>query len=59
MQCLSSELRHRFNEPYRGSDDGLTTTLRQGFQPERYIGLEVEIRQGILDCTQAQRKIAD
>ncbi len=52
-------LRLRFNEPYHGSDDGLTTTLRQHFAPGRYLGLEVEIRQGLLAQTPAQLTIAD
>ena len=34
----------RFNYPYKGSSDGLTTTLRKKFGP-RYVGIEIEINQ--------------
>lgn len=42
------DLRYPFNEPYRGADDGLTTALRSRFGPDRYLGIEIEIRQGLL-----------
>ncbi|MEX1257692.1 MAG: N-formylglutamate amidohydrolase [Gemmatimonadota bacterium] len=35
----------RSNEPYRGSDDGLTTELRQRIPPSRYLGIELEVSQ--------------
>lgn len=31
------------NQPYNGTDDGLTTELRRHFQPTEYLGIEVEI----------------
>lgn len=31
------------NEPYRGTDDGLTTYLRTQFDAANYVGIEVEI----------------
>jgi predicted N-formylglutamate amidohydrolase len=31
------------NEPYAGTDDGLTTTCRQRFPADSYLGIEVEI----------------
>ncbi len=34
----------RFNYPYKGTSDGLTTTLRKKFGP-RYVGIEIEINQ--------------
>ena len=37
-----------FNEPYRGTDDGLTTTLRGEFPQDLYLGIEIEIRQGLI-----------
>ena len=38
------EFRVRFNYPYRGTADGLTTYLRRRF-PKHYAGLEVEVNQ--------------
>ena len=38
-------LRIHFNHPYRGSSDGLTTTLRGVFPAARYLGLELELNQ--------------
>jgi predicted N-formylglutamate amidohydrolase len=37
-------LQLRCNYPYRGSSDGLTTTLRRQFGP-RYLGIEIEVNQ--------------
>lgn len=33
------------NEPYHGTDDGLTTHLRQKFPGDEYLGIEIEINQ--------------
>ncbi|MCO5172144.1 MAG: N-formylglutamate amidohydrolase [Planctomycetes bacterium] len=38
----------RPNEPYAGTDDGLTTWLRTCFAPDRYAGIEVELNQALL-----------
>jgi predicted N-formylglutamate amidohydrolase len=38
----------RANEPYKGTDDGLTTTLRAEFSPDAYAGLELEVRSDLL-----------
>jgi len=38
----------RFNEPYRGADDGFTTYLRSCALNERYAGIELEINQKLL-----------
>lgn len=35
----------KFNEPYKGIDDGFTTYLRTRFDNERYLGIEIEINQ--------------
>lgn len=35
----------RFNEPYLGIDDGLTTYLRSRFPDPEYLGIEIEINQ--------------
>lgn len=52
-------LRVRNNEPYLGTDDGLTTHLRTLFSPDRYAGIEVEVRQGLLAGEREQRAIGD
>jgi predicted N-formylglutamate amidohydrolase len=39
-------LRLAHNAPYHGTDDGLTTTLRQHFGP-RYLGIELEWNQAL------------
>jgi len=41
-------LRSRCNYPYRGVSDGLTTVLRKSFAQEKYIGIELELNQGIV-----------
>jgi predicted N-formylglutamate amidohydrolase len=35
----------RHNQPYRGTDDGLTTSLRSRFPASRYLGIELEVNQ--------------
>ena len=40
-------LRVRRNHPYRGRADGLTTALRRRFAPTRYLGVELEVSQGL------------
>lgn len=48
MQALAAvrpDLIQRRNEPYLGTDDGLTTTLRGRFPANRYLGIELEINQ--------------
>lgn len=44
-----SELQIRANEPYKGTDDGFTTYLRKIFAVDDYLGLEIEINQGLAD----------
>jgi predicted N-formylglutamate amidohydrolase len=41
----TSQLRVRRNYPYRGANDGLTTTLRRRFRDADYCGIEIEINQ--------------
>ena len=40
-------IRVRYNYPYRGTSDGLTTMLRKRFSASRYVGLEIEINLGL------------
>jgi len=42
---LQPSLRVRFNYPYAGRADGLTTALRRLFPDSRYAGIELEINQ--------------
>jgi len=41
-------LKIRRNYPYRGNSDGLVRTLRQSFSSPDYLGLELEVNQGLL-----------
>lgn len=52
------ELRCPFNEPYKGTDDGLTTTLRSRLPAGLYAGIEIEARQGFVRTPAAQRRLA-
>ncbi len=45
---VAPELRVRRNYPYRGVSDGLTTALRRGLPPDRYLGIELEVNQAAL-----------
>ncbi|BAL23863.1 N-formylglutamate amidohydrolase [Azoarcus sp. KH32C] len=42
------ELRLRRNYPYTGKSDGFTAYLRRRFDADRYIGVELEINQGLV-----------
>ena len=44
IKRLYPTIKVRFNYPYKGTSDGLTTTLRKKFGP-RYVGIEIEINQ--------------
>ena len=44
IKRLYPAMKVRFNYPYKGTSDGLTTTLRKKFG-ERYAGIEIEINQ--------------
>jgi len=46
---LDPTLRIRFNYPYRGAADGLTTALRRLYSQSRYLGVELEINQALFD----------
>jgi predicted N-formylglutamate amidohydrolase len=42
------ELRVRRNYPYAGKGDGLTSYLRRRFPSDAYVGIELEVNQGIV-----------
>ena len=44
IKRLYPAMKVHFNYPYKGTSDGLTTTLRKKFGP-RYVGIEIEINQ--------------
>ena len=44
IKRLYPAMKVRFNYPYKGTSDGLTTTLRKKFGPD-YVGIEIEINQ--------------
>ena len=56
---MASEGFHvRRNYPYRGTSDGHTTGLRALFPASRYVGLEVEVNQRILQSGREIRHVA-
>jgi predicted N-formylglutamate amidohydrolase len=50
LRGLDPGLRVRFNYPYRGDADGLNTWLRRRHAPARYLGVEIEINQALVDA---------
>ena len=59
LSHLAPDHRLPFNEPYRGADDGLTTTLRAHFAPCDYLGIEIEVRQSMITTAKAQHATGD
>ncbi len=43
LRIADPSLRVRRNFPYRGSSDGLTTSLRREFKSDQYLGVELEV----------------
>ncbi|MGB7181159.1 MAG: N-formylglutamate amidohydrolase [Burkholderiaceae bacterium] len=58
LSQLPGGLRYRANQPYLGTDDGLTTALRMQFDPLCYAGVEIELRQGLLGRARPRRRLA-
>jgi predicted N-formylglutamate amidohydrolase len=56
LRRLDSTLRVRYNYPYNGASDGLSTWLRKLHPESRYIGVEIEINQGLVG-TRRWRKL--
>ncbi len=48
LTALAPELRVRRNYPYAGKGDGLTSHLRVRFAQCDYVGIELEVNQGIV-----------
>ena len=45
---MAPQLSVRRNYPYAGKGDGLTRYLRRHFSPDAYVGIELEVNQGIV-----------
>jgi predicted N-formylglutamate amidohydrolase len=48
LVAMAPQLRVRRNYPYAGKGDGLTRHLRMHFPPGAYVGIELEVNQGIV-----------
>jgi predicted N-formylglutamate amidohydrolase len=48
LATLDPTLRVRRNYPYAGKADGLTAHLRKRYSPNAYVGVELEVNQGIV-----------
>jgi predicted N-formylglutamate amidohydrolase len=59
LRQRAGDLRYPFNEPYRGADDGLTTMLRSRHAPDDYLGIEIEVRQGMILRSSEQNAAGD
>lgn len=59
LAMLEPTWRLPFNEPYKGTDDGLTTWLRGKFPGAVYAGVEVEVRQGLIGGVNARRRVGE
>jgi predicted N-formylglutamate amidohydrolase len=55
LRGLDPALRVRFNYPYAGAADGLTTWMRRRHPQSRYIGVELEIDQAIVGTSRWRR----
>ncbi len=65
IQERDPNLRVRFNYPYLGKNDGLTTHLRRMYRNQSYVGIELEINQkfpladDLAEWKSLQRKLID
>ena len=48
LRHAAPDLRVRRNYPYAGKNDGFTAHLRKRFPPQAYVGVEVEVNQGLV-----------
>jgi predicted N-formylglutamate amidohydrolase len=53
----STGLNVRFNYPYRGTSDGLTTAMRGLLPDESYAGIEIEINQRLLASARRRKEV--
>lgn len=62
LHQLDPNLRMRYNYPYRGAADGLTTWLRKRHPETNYLGIELEINQALVGSKgwpAFQRRVAE
>jgi len=61
LHGIDPSLRVRYNYPYAGMADGLTTWMRRIHPESRYVGVELEINQSLVASRwrQVQREIAE
>lgn len=62
LNALDPSLRLRHNYPYSGAADGLSTWLRKRHPESLYLGIELEINQGLVDAKgwrRFQQNVAD
>lgn len=52
-------LRVRRNSPYRGISDGFTAFLRKRYGPEQYVGIELEMNEGLLRSAGRQARAVE
>lgn len=56
LEAALSHLRVRPNAPYHGTSDGLTTSLRRSLGDPRYLGIELEVSQGLTTGPESERR---
>lgn len=49
--------RVKMNLPYRGTSDGHTTALRRVFPADRYLGVEIEVRNDLIGAKPGQERV--
>jgi predicted N-formylglutamate amidohydrolase len=59
LRQVAPWLRVRRNAPYRGDSDGLTTAMRRERPEEVYLGIELEINQGLLAEPKSRSKLLE
>jgi predicted N-formylglutamate amidohydrolase len=62
LHGLDPTLRIRYNYPYAGAADGLTTWMRKRHPETRYLGVELEVNQALVgrpDWRRTQERIAE
>ncbi|UUO05643.1 N-formylglutamate amidohydrolase [Blastopirellula sp. J2-11] len=57
LVALRTDMRVRLNYPYLGKADGLTTSLRQKYTVDQYVGVELEVNQRLVADTDAWRTL--
>lgn len=48
LATVAPHLRVRLNYPYEGKGDGVTRAMRGRYAPDAYVGIELEVNQGIV-----------